>query len=122
MPRALGRRLVAFRRRMERVILECRPAEELLAIYDSQKTLFFLDPPYVGTGKLDSYDNYTPAALEALAKQVRALQGRVILTIDDRPEHRSLFEGYAQIPVTTVANMRPGHTFSELLIHNIPLP
>lgn len=122
MPRALGRRLVAFRRRMERVILECRPAEELLTIYDSPKTLFFLDPPYVGTGKIDSYDNYTPAALEALANQVRALKGRFILTIDDRPEHRALFEGYAQIPVTTAANMRPGHTFSELLIHNIPTP
>ena len=45
--RGLGKRLAAFRRRMECVILECRPAEELLPIYDTPQTLFFLDPPYV---------------------------------------------------------------------------
>ena len=110
---------VAWRRRMECVILECRPAEELLPIYDTPQTLFFLDPPYVGTGHLDSYNNYTPERLEALAKQIRALKGRFILTIDDRPEHRVLFEGYTQHPVTTAANMRPGHTFSELIVHNV---
>lgn len=119
LPRGLGRRLVAFRRRMACVILECRKAEELLTIYDSADTLFFLDPPYVGTGKLDSYANYTPEQLTALAEQVRALKGRFILTIDDRPEHRALFEGYAQLPVTTVANMRKGQTFGELIVHNI---
>lgn len=117
--RGLGKRLAAFRRRMECVILECRPAEELLPIYDTPQTLFFLDPPYVGTGHLDSYNNYTPERLEALAKQVRCLKGRFILTIDDRPEHRVLFEGYTQLPVTTAANMRPGHTFSELIVHNV---
>ncbi len=51
---------------------------------------------------------------------MRGLKGRFILTIDDRPEHRALFEGYAQLPVTTAANMRPGHTFGELIVHNLP--
>lgn len=120
MGRGLGKRLVAWRRRMERVLLECRPAEELLPIYDSPQTLFFLDPPYVGTGTLESYANYTPERLEALAKLVRALKGRFILTIDDRPEHRALFEGYAQLPVTTTANMRRGGAFGELIVHNLP--
>lgn len=118
LPRGLGHRLVAFRRRMERVLLECRPAEELLPIYDSPETLFFLDPPYVGTGALKTYANYTPAQLEALAKQVRALKGHFILTIDDRPEHRALFEGYAQLPVETRAHMRTG-SFGELIVHNV---
>lgn len=117
--RGLGKRLVAWRRRMERVILECRPAEELLPIYDGLNTLFFLDPPYVGTGRLDSYANYISDQLDALAKQVRALKGHFILTIDDRPEHRALFEGYAQQPIVTVANMRHGQTFGELIVHNI---
>ena len=120
MGRGLGKRFVAWRRRMERVLLECRPAEELLPIYDSPQTLFFLDPPYVGTGKLESYANYTPERLDALAKLVRALKGRFILTIDDRPEHRALFEGYAQLPVTTTANMRHGGAFGELIVHNLP--
>ncbi len=117
--RGLGKRLAAFRRRMACVILECRPAEELFPIYDTPQTLFFLDPPYVGTGHLDSYANYSPERLEALAKQVRGLKGRFVLTIDDRPEHRVLFEGYTQLPVTTAANMRKGQTFGELIVHNI---
>ena len=116
--RSLGKRLVQWRRRMACVILECRPAEELLPIYDSPETLFFLDPPYVGTGKLDAYANFTPAQIVALAKQLRTLKGRFILTLDDRPEHRTLFAGYTQLAVKTQSKMRPG-AFGELIIHNI---
>lgn len=116
--RSLGKRLVQWRRRMACVILECRPAEELLPIYDSPETLFFLDPPYVGTGRLDTYANYTPEQVEALARQVRTLKGRFILTLDDRPEHRTLFAGYTQLAVKTQSKMRPG-AFGELIIHNI---
>ncbi len=119
LPRGLGRKFVAFRKRMERVILECRPAEDLLKLYDSPKSLFFLDPPYVGTGHLDSYSNWTPDHLQELAQKLRSIQGRFILTIDDRPEHRALFSDYTQIPVTTKASMRPGETFGELIIHNL---
>ena len=116
--RGLGKCLVAWRRRMERVLLECRPAEELLPIYDGPDTLFFLDPPYVGTGRLDTYANYTPEQVEALARQVRTIKGRFILTIDDRPEHRTLFAGYTQLAVETRSLMRPG-SFGELIIHNL---
>ena len=116
--RGLGKRLVAWRRRMERVLLECRPAEELLPIYDGPDTLFFLDPPYVGTGKLDTYANFTPAQIVALAKQLRTLKGRFILTIDNRPEHRELFADYTQLAVETRSLMRPG-SFGELIIHNL---
>ncbi len=50
---------------------------------------------------------------------MRNLKSRFVLTIDERPEHRALFEGYAQRPVTTVANMHKGQTFGEFIIHNI---
>lgn len=45
--------------RLQKVVIECRSFEELFPLYDSPKTLWYLDPPYVAStrGRTDYYAN-----------------------------------------------------------------
>ncbi|WP_429813515.1 DNA adenine methylase [Ensifer sp. B1-9] len=81
--------------RLAGVILENLDWSEFLDRYDRSGTLFYLDPPYFG-----SEDDYGKALFDrdqfaALAKRLRRLRGRFIMSINDVPEIRKTFEGFA---------------------------
>ena len=63
--------------------------------YDRPHTLFYCDPPY--WGHTDDYgkDIFSPADFERLRGLLGGLQGRFILSLNDRPEVRELFAGFA---------------------------
>lgn len=79
--------------RLARVTVEHLPWDECIRRYDRPDTLFFLDPPYwetMGYGNSFGIDQH-----EALAAAMRSLQGRAILTINDHPDMRRAYRGFA---------------------------
>ena len=108
----------AAHRRLQCVQIECLPWDEFIQRYDRPFTLFYLDPPYWGHeidyGKgLFSRDEFA-----RMAKLLRGLKGRFILSLNDRPEVRETFEGFAFEEVETrySANAKATRRAGEVLI------
>lgn len=78
--------------RLHRVVVENLPWQACVAKYDSSETLFFFDPPYWQT---EGYGgDFGMSEYEQLASVMAALQGRAILTINDHPDMRRVFDGF----------------------------
>jgi DNA adenine methylase len=105
-------------RRLARVQIESLPYEQVLAKYDRPTTVFYLDPPY-WERKLYKF-NFTEAQFIDMGKRLRRLQGKFILSLDDRPEVRQLFAGFqmsgVELAYTAKRDTRIRHR--ELLITN----
>jgi len=79
--------------RLAGVTIEHLSWRDCIARYDRPHTLFFLDPPYWQT---EGYGTDFPLTeYERLAEVMRSLQGRVVLTINDHPQMREVFAGFA---------------------------
>ncbi len=84
--------LEAVHERLEDVLIECLDFGTCIERYDSRPgTLFYCDPPY--WGHTDDYgkDIFSQGDFERLRDLLRGLQGRFILSLNDRPEVRELF-------------------------------
>ncbi|QQQ19660.1 DNA adenine methylase [Brevundimonas vitis] len=81
--------------RLNGVVIERLPFDRFIERYDSPETLFFLDPPYWGNEADYGKDLFGRADFTLLRDRLEAVQGRFILTINDRPETRALFAGQA---------------------------
>jgi DNA adenine methylase len=71
--------------------------QKVIQKYDRPHTLFYCDPPYWGTagyGVEFAWDQY-----QRLAELARSISGQMIISINDHPDIRSLFNG---LPVTEV--------------------
>src|SRR5580658_10379171 len=79
-------------RRLQRVQIESLPYEQILEKYDRPTTFFYLDPPYWGP-KLYKF-NFTDDDFRLLAKRLRRLTGKFILSLNDRPEVREVFREF----------------------------
>lgn len=69
--------------RLQRVQIENAPALEVIARYDTDKTLFYVDPPYVHTSRGDAsaygYE-MTDADHEELAEVLHGIRGRAVVS------------------------------------------
>jgi DNA adenine methylase len=104
--------------RLQRVQIESLPYEQILSKYDRPTTLFYLDPPYWGP-MLYRY-NFTEEDFHRLADRLRDLQGKFILSLNDRPEVRSAFSDFAmdRSEIAYTAQAKSGKRYGELLIRN----
>lgn len=104
--------------RLSNVQIECLPYEEILAKFDSQETLFYLDPPYWGP-KLYKY-NFTEQDFLALEARLHALKGQFVLSLNDCPEVRQLFKRFSIIDtdIAYSASKATGRRYREVLITN----
>src|SRR5712671_162504 len=75
--------------RLLRVQIESLPYEQVLEKYDRPTTFFYLDPPY-WERKLYKF-NFTESQFIDMEQRLYRLQGKFILSLDDRPEVRKLF-------------------------------
>jgi DNA adenine methylase len=105
--------------RLAAVVIERLPYAELIRRYDRPGTLFYLDSPYWG-GETDyAAGMFSREDFAALARQLKGIQGRFLLSLNDRPEVRELFAGCQMeaVAVTyTVAGARGKMAAPELLI------
>lgn len=61
-------------------------------VIDRPHTLFYLDPPYLDTagyGVAFPFEEY-----ERMAERLRTLKGRAIVSLNDHPEIRRVFDGF----------------------------
>ncbi len=84
--------LSAAHLRLASTYIEREPWRACMARYDRVHTLFYLDPPYWET---EGYGVPFPfAEYEAIAEAMRTCKGKAILSINDHPEIRRVFEGF----------------------------
>ena len=86
-------RLEALHDRLTEVIIEHLDWSEFIPRYDRPTTLFYLDPPYWGREQDYGANLFSQKHFTDLAGQLRTLQGRFILSINDVPQIRTYLPG-----------------------------
>ncbi len=83
--------LADLHERLAGVTIERLPFAEFIPRYDAPGTLFYLDPPYLGSEHYYGPELFTAGDYEHLRGALESLQGRFIMSINDRPEMREMF-------------------------------
>lgn len=107
--------------RLAPVAIERKPWADFIAIYDRPATLFYLDPPYFGCERDYGDGMFERSEFEAMAALLRQIKGRFILSINDKPEVRQIFDGFAFEEVScryTICGTAKAGAFGELIISN----
>lgn len=86
--------LSAAHLRLARVYVECLPYHEILKRYDKPETIFYLDPPYWDCENYYGKGIFCKDDFTILAEMLSRIQGKFILSLNDRPEVREIFSGY----------------------------
>ena len=115
--------LQAVHERLIKVLIENKSFDEILQIHDSERTLFFIDPPYHGTEKFyQMKDDFGETEHRKLAEMLYNLKGKWILTYNDDAFVRNLYEGFHIEEVERVNNLGVAiggeKVFKELIIRN----
>ncbi len=102
--------------RLARVVIERLPFADFIRRYDGPGTLFFIDPPYWDCEDDYGQGMFSRADFGVLRGLLEALRGRFILTINDLPETRALFEGFQIEPVQLTYRISGAPTVGRELI------
>ncbi len=105
-------------KRLQRVQIESLPYQDILQRFDRPTTVFYLDPPYWGR-KLYRF-NFSANDFKLLARRLRSLKGKFILSLNDRPEVRETFPGFriTRCDIAYTAKRDTSNRHSEVLITN----
>lgn len=105
--------------RLSRVMIENLDYATLIQKYDKPESFFYLDPPYYGA-PFYNHNFYKIEEYQAMAKILKTINGRFILSINDDPEIRSTFADFYIQPVTVPYSVKSGHSKDgkELFISN----
>ena len=122
--RNLMKKIARVSRRLDKVVIENLDWERCIILYDYPEALFFIDPPYTA-GKTSSYDMWTVANLDHLHDILLKVKGNWIVTINDCPDARSIFNAHHLHAIQTKFSLsKPkGETRAkkgELIISNLP--
>jgi len=104
--------------RLARTYIEHLGWDECITKYDRERSLFYLDPPYWGTagyGVDFGLDQY-----QKMADLARSIQGRMLISVNDIPEMRAIFEGLTvkKLDIRYTVGGGKGKQSGELLIRN----
>lgn len=86
--------LEAVHGRLSCVVIERLGWDAVLPRYDRPTTLFYLDPPYWNGENDYGKGVFSRADFERLAGVLSGLQGKWLLSINDVPEIRRIFQGF----------------------------
>lgn len=119
----LGPVLEAVHERLSGVVVERLPYGELIPRYDRPGTLFYLDPPYWGCETDYGVGLFAREDFEHLAEILAGVEGRFLLSLNDRPEVRRCFRRFGIEAVQTTYTIATSHGGSskkvgEVLISN----
>lgn len=84
--------LSAAHLRLANTYIEHLPWDECVRRYDRPHTLFYLDPPYWQTAGYGC--DFGWEQFELMAKLLREIQGKAIISLNDHPDVRRRFEGF----------------------------
>lgn len=108
-------------RRLAQVQIECLDFRDLIPRYDRPYTVFYLDPPY---WNIVGYEhNFVEQDFVDLGKTLAGIKGRFLMSINDTPEVREIFNRFRIEEVTLKYSMGKGlcsrdKLRTELLISN----
>lgn len=110
-----------LQQRMANVVIENQDFETLIRHYDRPDAFFYLDPPYFSTEDMYEvgfgWDDHV-----RLRKALGDIKGKFLLSYNDCPEIRELYEGYNLFDFSRMHSMaqryEAGKQFKELLIAN----
>lgn len=103
--------------RLNTVVIENRDFDKLIQSYDRSSTLFYLDPPYYKTERYYQ-GGFKREDHKRLREALRNIRGKFILSYNDCPEIRELYQGYEIIEVDRNNNLATGKRYQELIIKN----
>lgn len=89
----LAPELEALHDRLKGVVVERLDWAVLMEKYDREGTLFYLDPPYFGGENDYGKGKFDRSQFAKIAEVLRSLTGKFILSINDTPETREIFDG-----------------------------
>lgn len=122
--RKLFRLIRELEERMANVVVENQDFEALIKHYDRPETFFYADPPYYSTEDMYAVD-FGMSDHVRLRNTLKDISGKFLLSYNDCPEIRELYEGFAVFDFSRTHSMAqrydPGKEFKELLIGNYDL-
>lgn len=106
--------------RLARTYIECLPYHEVIKRYDKPTTLFYIDPPYWACEDYYGKGMFSREDFSVLAELLPKIEGKFILSLNDKPEVRELFGSFKQDSVTVAYSCSNGKNLksAELLIRN----
>lgn len=118
--RKVKKSLIKLHERLSDVVIENLEFEAFIRRYDKPGTLFYLDPPYFGCEDDYGKNMFSRDDFDRLATALRAIKGRFILSLNDKPEVRQIFADFNFEEVTTTYTIKKTGTSKakELLITN----
>ncbi len=110
--------LSAAHLRLSSTYVENLPWDKVIEKYDRQHTLHYLDSPYWQTGGYGvdfGFEHY-----ERMAEMARSCDGRMIISINDRPDIRRAYDGLhmKQVGIEYTVGGGQGSEAQELIIWN----
>lgn len=124
-PKNISRSLERFaeiQERLSSVIIENRDFEQLIKVYDSTDTLFYLDPPYHKTERYYNNDKtFDEDDHRRLKTVLNNIKGRFILSYNDDEFIRELYKDYNVQGITrscTLSANSSGDKFREVIVKN----
>lgn len=93
----LGPLLEAIHERLAAVVIERLPWQDFIKRYDRADALFYLDPPYYGSEGDYGRELFDRGQFPMMAETLRAIEGPFLLSINDHPEVRRIFDGFAMV-------------------------
>jgi DNA adenine methylase len=117
--------IAEYKKRLNHATLTNEGYDAVLRKYDGDDTFFFLDPPYEKSVGLDYAEGSDKFPFAKFAEDVKKLNGKFILTINDSQGIRKLFAGLHLYPYVVKGHHAKGvgaDDRKELLITNYALP
>ncbi len=119
-------RVAALSDRLRSVVIDCLDFRVCIENWDTDKTVFFCDPPYVDSTKPLPYD-FTPVDHQDLARVLETVKGKWLLSYNDTPWVRELYKDRDMVPVSSTLSSEKvpkggrRKRLRQLLIANYPI-
>ncbi len=119
-------RVAALSERLRSVVIDCLDFRQCVENWDTDKTVFYCDPPYLYSTKPLPYD-FTQPDHNNLARVLETVKGKWLLSYNDTPRVRQLYKDWDMVAVSSSLSSekvpKGGHRKSlrQLLIANYPI-
>ncbi|MGM9669484.1 MAG: DNA adenine methylase [Faecousia sp.] len=116
--------IYAASKRLQNVVIENKDCVKLINQYDRPESFFYADPPYYETENYYEGGGFGRDDHARLADRLCTIQGKFLLSYNDRPEIRALYDrpGISIETTTRLSNIAQrydaGCQYPELLIAN----
>lgn len=105
-------------KKLRTAVIENKSWEKCIEIYDTEKTFFFCDPPYLdltGYGVGFGVDQY-----ELMSTLAKTMKGKIMITINDIPKIREIFDGlnFREVEIKYSIALKEHKKSRELIITN----